>query len=219
MALETFVDPAYFRGTCYKASGWLALVIRVPFETVLSGMSLSVGALSMPSGSATFGRQAWVSNYPASILTSGGSNFTFSASDRGRIERVDIQVAIGLTDSDNNGMDDNWERTCFGHTGVDPTDDADHDGLSNSREFKAGTNPLDSASCFEFVEAKSVTGGVYMIRWSSVALQKYSILRSRDLLSGFSPLIRGIEATPPTNAYTDLTATNLSSTFYRLRVE
>jgi hypothetical protein len=25
VALETFVDPAYFRGTCYKASGWMAL--------------------------------------------------------------------------------------------------------------------------------------------------------------------------------------------------
>jgi hypothetical protein len=25
VALETFVDPAYFRGTCYNASGWRAL--------------------------------------------------------------------------------------------------------------------------------------------------------------------------------------------------
>jgi hypothetical protein len=139
--------------------------------------------------------------------------------DRGRIERVDIQVAIGLTDSDSNGMDDNWERTYFGHTGVDPTDDADHDGLSNVREFRAGTNPRDPASCFEFVEAKPSTGGVYIVRWSSVALQKYSIFRSAELLSGFTPLVGGIEATPPTNTYTDSTATNLSRTFYRLRVE
>jgi len=46
-----------------------------------------------------------------------------------------------LPDSDRNGMPDAWERAYFGHTGVNPNADPDHDGLSNSQEYQAGTNP------------------------------------------------------------------------------
>jgi len=46
-------------------------------------------------------------------------------------------------DTDENGLRDLWERLHFHYTGVDPDADADGDGVSNFREFQAGTDPQD----------------------------------------------------------------------------
>ena len=51
-----------------------------------------------------------------------------------------------LPDADKNGMPDAWELAYFGHTGVDPNADPDHDGLSNLQEYQAGTNPWKADS-------------------------------------------------------------------------
>ena len=48
------------------------------------------------------------------------------------------------TDSDANGLPDAWELQNFGHLGVNPNADTDGDGMSNLREYLAGTNPNDA---------------------------------------------------------------------------
>jgi len=45
---------------------------------------------------------------------------------------------------DSNGLPIAWEMQNFGHTGVDPNADPDHDGMSNLQEYLAGTNPNDA---------------------------------------------------------------------------
>jgi hypothetical protein len=42
-------------------------------------------------------------------------------------------------DLDGNGLLDAWEQLYFGRIGVDPSADADGDGLNNLSEHKAGT--------------------------------------------------------------------------------
>lgn len=49
-------------------------------------------------------------------------------------------------DSDQNGLDDAWERLFFGDTGVDPNGDADGDLFTNREEYEAGTNPRNALS-------------------------------------------------------------------------
>lgn len=49
-------------------------------------------------------------------------------------------------DSDQNGLDDAWERLFFGNNGVDPDGDADGDLFTNRGEYDAGTNPRDALS-------------------------------------------------------------------------
>ncbi len=53
----------------------------------------------------------------------------------------EIETVTDPGDSDGNGLPDAWELQYFGHLGVDPTADADGDGLSNAEEYASGTNP------------------------------------------------------------------------------
>jgi hypothetical protein len=48
------------------------------------------------------------------------------------------------TDSDNDGLPDDWEFKFFGNLNQTGTDDPDQDGLDNAREFALGTSPTDA---------------------------------------------------------------------------
>ena len=74
-------------------------------------------------------------------------------------DRIDLATEIGVTalispsplappDSDNDGMPDAWETTNLLNptNSSDATTDTDSDGLSNLKEFLAGTNPRDADS-------------------------------------------------------------------------
>lgn len=205
-------------------------IVRVPFETVISGFTVSSGALALSSTPASYSRSATVSGtlsgtqQSATIVSPALGTFSFGAVDgggpgRGRIEHVDLQVSLPIVDTDANGLDDNWEKAYFGHLGVDPNADPDHDGMKNSAELKAGTNPNDPNSRFAFVGVGPDPLGGVAIQWSSVALQKYTIQRSSDLITSFTNLTTGIDATPGTNYVRDATAVGSGPFFYRIRVE
>src|SRR5438270_3152056 len=53
----------------------------------------------------------------------------------------DVPEFDTLRDGDHNGLPDAWEGQYFGHIGVDPTADADGDGLTNLAEYFNGTDP------------------------------------------------------------------------------
>jgi hypothetical protein len=135
------------------------------------------------------------------------------ATDRGRIERIDLTVLL-----DQSGLlPDAWQLQYFGNTGVDPLDDPDGDGVNNLDEYRAGTHPLDPDSLFEVKVAEDVTGGP-RLEWPSASGRRYVIQRSQDIDAGFEVLVSDIEATPPLNVYQDGTAT-AGTYFYRVRVD
>ena len=91
-------------------------------------------------------------------------------------------ISPGLLDT--NGLPVAWELTYFGHAGVDPNADPDVDGLSNSREYLAGTDPNDANSVLRITaESLSPGGTSASLTWNSVPTRYYYILKTTGLVS------------------------------------
>jgi hypothetical protein len=187
-------------------------VLRVPFESVPAGFTLSANALALPSASTSYTRTATINNQPATIVAPAPGSFSFSSAERGRLERVDLTVATTVETYET------WAQRIFGRTN-NRNEDPDGDGVSNYNEFVAGTDPLDKNSLFKVILIQPAAPGGILIEWSSVAGKSYSIERSASLLTGFAPLLQGVAATAPMNSYRDATATGSGPYFYRLRVQ
>jgi hypothetical protein len=224
--LNTNGMPVPLTATLTNINDQFSYWLLVPFETEVEGYALTPnGALPLTVQTSTYSR-AVVSivsggvTSSATILPPAGSNFTFNVTDQGKFERVDLQVSIGMIDTDGDGLPDAWEQQYFGSAASTNgyNGDFDGDGMSNGREYVAGTSPTDAHSVFEFIEPTRVENGQVAVRWASVSNRMYSVWRSQDLLTGFSFLTNGIPATPPVNTYLDVTPPP-APVFYRLSVD
>ncbi len=185
-------------------------ILRIPCET-LAGVVPSSGVLGL--GGSFNRRQVRVTGVEAALTDAAQETLSLASTDRGRIDRVDLVVSLGQTGL----LPEDWQMKYFGRTGIDPFDDADHDGVNNFDEYRAGTNPIDPASLFEVKVSDDASGGP-QLEWISAPGKSYTIERSRDLTSGFEVLAAGVPATPPTNVFRD-GAGGGGTSFYRVRVE
>jgi hypothetical protein len=71
--------------------------------------------------------------YPIAFVASDG------ALQASQIARITV---LPLNDSDNDGMDDDWEREHFGDLDGDGSADSDGDGIPDYEEYLQGTDPL-----------------------------------------------------------------------------
>jgi len=121
-------------------------------------------------------------------------------------------------DSDGDGLPDEWEMTYFGNlTTANATSDFDHDGQSDLKEYRAGTNPTNSASVFAFTQSSySSQAGGLVLTWQSVAGKLYTLEQTTNLLGGgWQAVISNLTATPPVNTYTTPLAPS-KSLYYRM---
>jgi glucose/arabinose dehydrogenase len=81
------------------------------------------------------------------------------------------------------GIADDWQIAHFGHIGIDPNADPDHDGMSNYAEFWAGTDPLNAGSVLRIESPLQISGGQPQIRWPTVVGKTYVVQYSTDLVS------------------------------------
>jgi subtilisin-like proprotein convertase family protein len=78
---------------------------------------------------------------------SSAGTWTVSVSDEfpvftGSVQSVELKInGVAITDSDHDGLDDNWEMSRFGSLVFGPKDDPDKDGYNNAHEQVMGTNP------------------------------------------------------------------------------
>ena len=140
----------------------------------------------------------------------------------GRLRGVGEQnfslLVSGLdSDSDGDGLPDEWERTYFGGiTNALTTADADGDGADNLTEYVSGCNPTNAGSVFGVTNFSSV-GESYVISWAPVEGHVYSVEWATNLFDTFTPIATNL--TYPACSYTDRIDRAGPQNFYRLGVE
>jgi hypothetical protein len=130
------------------------------------------------------------------------------------------------TDSDGDGIPDAWMLQYFGHaTGQSndlslATQDADGDGMTNEKEYQAGTNPHDSTSYLK-ISYVTQSGNDFVVRFPSVTGKNYRVVRCDDLTAASCWTTLVADNLPGTGGdveVPDTSAAVLPQRFYRVMV-
>jgi hypothetical protein len=175
-----------------------------------------LGTLNAPGGIFTASLSATV---PAGYIITATATASSSSS------QFSNTVGLVATDTDGDGIPDNWMNAHFGHpTGqaADNSraiDDADGDGLTNFQEFRAGTDPVVASSRLR-ITAVTRSGSDLGITFASVAGKTYRIETKDDLtLANWTLFQDQVFATGASTQITDLGAAVLLKRFYRVQIE
>ncbi len=101
---------------------------------------------------------------------------------------------------------------------ANPNEDPDRDGLTNLREFQAGTLPNAALSTLR-ITAVEVSGGLVRLCFNSVAGKVYQFERTGALDVGAWQLLGSpMLGDGTTLQFVDADGTNLPARFYRIRL-
>lgn len=133
----------------------------------------------------------------------------------------------GELDSDGDGIPDAWMTLHFRHASGQVADlsraddDPDHDGMSNFKEWRAGTVPTNHLSCLAMSELarNPLVASQFVVSWRSESNKFYAVQVGTNLINGFNQTLgSNIPATYPVNVYTDSVG-SVGQKFYRVNVE
>lgn len=150
-----------------------------------------------------WGNNAYVTN--ATDL-SGNPRIVEGTVDMGAYE---YQGTVGSADSDNDGINDDWEHAHGGNQ--NPVRVCSNGVNTMLQAYIAGLNPSDPDSKFTAV----VSG--QMLRWNAVSGRVYAIYYSTNLISGFQPLATNIPWTA--GCFTDSVHNAHGQLFYKIDVQ
>jgi hypothetical protein len=123
-----------------------------------------------------------------------------------------------VTDSDADGLPDQWELAHFGNLSRDGRADFDLDGFTDAQEFAAGTNPLLDTDYLRIEAIRRDQTGVLLVIHAASG-RTYAVEYSDHLATPWTPLL---EITSPTNGalyVTDPAFSSVSRRFYRVRLK
>jgi hypothetical protein len=128
---------------------------------------------------------------------------------------------VNPDDTDDDGLPDTWELEYFSSlTNMNASTDSDGDRFQDRHEYLAGTNPTNRESYLRMHAPGIGPGGAApVLRWSSADGKRYTLERSSALSSGFPASVgSGLDASPPLNTVTDVTAAGAGPYFYRVKL-
>jgi len=112
----------------------------------------------------------------------GTDTFTFGVSDGiTNSPSAVVSLIISMTDTDIDGLPDNWETFYFGTpASCDPEVDSDGDGFTNRQEYQANTNPKNASSALKILGITPMAGG-YRVNFTTSSNVFYQVERCDDL--------------------------------------
>jgi subtilisin-like proprotein convertase family protein len=152
---------------------------------------------------------------------SSAGMWTVSVSDEfpgvtGSVESVGLIVnGVAMTDSDHDGLDDNWELANFGSLASDPKSDPDKDGYNNAREQVMQTNPNATDIPFE-VDFSRWNTAVARLSWPSSTNFNYEVLTGTNVAS-LSVATNIAGQFPETEWFAPYPNANLGNRFFSVR--
>jgi len=111
-------------------------------------------------------------------------------------ETADVFVLrLGGTDSDGDGMDDDWEAAYFSTLARDGSGDFDGDGSTDAAEHQLGTDPTNAGSVFQVLKLTRDGGLTAKLLWTSMPGRTYRVQFKDDLsVSGWSEASQTVTA-------------------------
>lgn len=100
---------------------------------------------------------------------------------------------------------------------LDPNADDDGDGVVNSAEDVAGTNPIDNSDYFHITNAVFTGSNSIQVTWTSKPGKNYQVEYTTDLKTSFSPLGNPVPSAGAVTSYTDTSASG-PRRFYHVKI-
>jgi subtilisin family serine protease/subtilisin-like proprotein convertase family protein len=162
----------------------------------------------------------WTYHSTRHFFESSAGIWTLAVSDEtpqlsGSVKFVRLTVfGTPLSDTDHDGLDDNWERANFITLAAGPLGDPDGDGYNNAREQMMGTNPNAIDVAFKLDASVWNTNRV-RLSWASTTNFNYGVLAATNAAAPFTLLTNLAGEFPETEWFT--ATTNLTNRVFRVR--
>ncbi len=128
------------------------------------------------------------------------------------LDSINVSDSSDESDSDGDGLPDDWETLYYGDLSPDPLDSASNGVNSVWESYIIGLDPTNPTNRFELSNLRN------MVQWSSVSGRVYTIYWTSNLLNGFfQTLETNLPWTPA--IFTDTTHAAEQKGFYKIEVE
>ena len=128
-------------------------------------------------------------------------------------------LTLPTTDTDVDGMADDWEMAYFNTLDRDGSEDFDGDGHSDRAEFEAGTTPTNGQSVLRVLTLQKAGSGPVEVLWASEAGKLYELQVRDSATEGDWISLGTVRAATTTHSWTDPNPTNPQHRFYRVLVQ
>lgn len=133
-------------------------------------------------------------------------------------EARDIMVLrLSRSDTDGDGLPDDWELAYFNGLQRDGNSDSDGDGQTDGMEFQAGTDPTNVGSILRVITLSPPAVGPVQVFWSAVPGKTYRVQFKVSVSNpNWNDLAGDVTATDATGAKEDTAAGAAPERYYRV---